>query len=66
MSESVVRVEPLWSVHDVAAYLSVPVGTLYKWRGSQYGPPGFRIGKYLRYRRADVEAWLDSVTQVAA
>lgn len=22
----------LWTVHDVSAFLSVPVGTLYKWR----------------------------------
>jgi hypothetical protein len=25
-------VDPLWTIHDVSAYLAVPVGTLYQWR----------------------------------
>ncbi|RZB21017.1 excisionase, partial [Micrococcus luteus] len=41
-----------------------PVATVYNWRTSGYGPRGFRVGKYLRYRLADVEAWEDA--QVAA
>lgn len=49
----------LWSIHDVSAYLGVPVGTLYHWRSSGYGPPGRRVGKYVRYRPEDVEAWVE-------
>lgn len=53
---------PLWTVQDLAEYLGVPVETIYTWRTKGYGPPGRRVGKYLRYRPAEVEAWLDSIT----
>lgn len=49
----------LWTPQEVAAYLSVPVRTLYAWRCRGEGPPGRRVGKHLRYRRADVDAWLE-------
>lgn len=46
-----------WAVHDVAAYLGVPVETLYAWRKRSYGPPGRRVGRYLRYEPAAVREW---------
>lgn len=49
---------------DLAARVGVPVATVYNWRTTGYGPRGFRVGKYLRYRLADVEAW--EAEQVAA
>lgn len=49
--------ERLWSVDDVSAYLGVPVETLYQWRKRKYGPPAARVGRHLRYDRADVMAW---------
>lgn len=49
--------EPLWSVHEVAAYLKLPVNTLYQWRRKGYGPLSGRIGKHLRYRPIDVRQW---------
>jgi excisionase family DNA binding protein len=45
---------------QVAEYLSVPVATLYAWRHRGGGPPAIRVGKHLRYRREDVERWLDA------
>lgn len=50
----------LWSVDDVAAYLLVPVETLYRWRKTHYGPPAARVGRHLRYDPADVRAWVKS------
>ncbi len=50
---------PLASVEEVAAYLGVPVATLYRWRSRSEGPPGFRVGRFVRYRWADVDAWLE-------
>lgn len=52
-------IEPLWTVQDVAAYLGVPVATLYQWRYRRTGPRACRVGRHLRYRAADVRAWLD-------
>ncbi|MBG0818187.1 helix-turn-helix domain-containing protein [Planomonospora sp. ID82291] len=52
----------LWTVEEVAEYLGVPVGTLYQWRCKRIGPPGRRIGKYLRYLPEDVYAWVREQT----
>jgi excisionase family DNA binding protein len=50
--------ERLLTVAELARYLGVPVGTLYQWRYRREGPPGFRVGRYVRYRRNDVETWV--------
>lgn len=55
----------LWSVGDVAAYLGVPVGTIYQWRTKGYGPIGVRVGRFVRFRPGDVHAWVDSLAEVA-
>lgn len=55
----------LWSVDDVSTYLAVPIATLYKWRCTGYGPKSLRVGRYIRYRRADVQSWIDSLAGVA-
>ena len=52
------RFEPLISAQDLADYLGVPIATVYTWRHRRLGPPGFRVGKHLRYRRRDVEEWI--------
>ena len=52
----------LWTVQDVAEYLGVPVATLYTWRTHGRGPTARKVGKYLRYKPEDVEAWLDALT----
>ncbi len=52
------RFEPLISAQDLADYLGVPTATVYTWRHRRLGPPGFRVGKHLRYRRRDVEEWI--------
>jgi len=56
--------EQLLSVEDLAAFLNVQKSTLYQWRHAGTGPPALKVGKHLRYRPADVEAWL-SAQQVA-
>lgn len=50
--------ERLLTVAELAQYLGVPVGTLYQWRYRREGPPGFRVGRHVRYRRNDVEMWV--------
>jgi len=48
----------LVDVHELAAYLEVPVKTLYAWRYRREGPPAFRVGRHLRYRWSDVQRWI--------
>jgi excisionase family DNA binding protein len=43
---------------EVADYLQVKEGTLAEWRYRKVGPSYIKVGHYVRYRRADVEAWL--------
>lgn len=48
----------LLTVDELADYLQVPAKTIYAWRHKNCGPPGFRVGRYLRFRSSDVEEWL--------
>lgn len=47
------------SVTELAAYLNVPVSTIYFWRGRSEGPPGFKVGKRLCFRTDDIALWLE-------
>ncbi|MBB2941829.1 excisionase family DNA binding protein [Actinoplanes lutulentus] len=49
--------ESLWDIEQAAAYLGVPVQTLYAWRKRHYGPPAGRVGRHLRYDPDDVRDW---------
>jgi len=48
----------LWTAEETAAYLVVPIATLYAWRYVRTGPPAHRIGRYLRYDPAEVRRWV--------
>jgi excisionase family DNA binding protein len=54
------EIDRLMTITDLSAMLGVPVDTLYGWRHRGEAPEGCRIGRYVRYRRAAVEAWLDT------
>ncbi|MQA17272.1 MAG: helix-turn-helix domain-containing protein [Pseudonocardiaceae bacterium] len=58
--------ERLWTVQDVADYLSVPVRTLYDWRCRDYGPRARKVGRYLRYSPGEVARWFESLDDEAA
>jgi len=53
------RLESLIDVQQLADYLDVPVKTLYAWRYRRQGPPAFRVGRHLRYRRSDIQRWIE-------
>lgn len=55
--------DDLISPTQLADYLGVPVRTVYAWNHHGTGPTPIRLGKHVRYRPADVEAWLDRQTQ---
>lgn len=46
------------TTEEVSEYLRVPVTTLHQWRYLGKGPRAARVGRGLRYRRADVDSWL--------
>jgi predicted DNA-binding transcriptional regulator AlpA len=53
-----VRAAEWISPSQLAAELDIPIKTLYQWRYRGTGPRAHRIGKHVRYRRRDIEAWL--------
>jgi excisionase family DNA binding protein len=50
---------PLATPTELSAYLGVPVATLYQWRHRGIGPKVHKLGRHLRYRWTEVEAWID-------
>jgi hypothetical protein len=54
----------LMTPEQVSQFLSIPVGTLSNWRhaaiatGVDAGPKHLKVGHSVRYRMADIEAWL--------
>ena len=48
------------TIEELADFLRIPKGTLYQWRHRGRGPSGVRVGRFVRYRPADVEAWLEA------
>jgi excisionase family DNA binding protein len=54
------ELDRLMTITDLSEMLGVPVDTLYGWRHRGEGSAGYRIGRHVRYRRAAVEAWLDT------
>jgi len=49
----------LLTLQQTADYLQVAPRTLYRWRAERTGPRSVKFGATIRYRRADVEAWLE-------
>jgi excisionase family DNA binding protein len=51
---------PVLTPSQLASQLGVTVQTLYDLR-SHRGPRGFRVGRELRFRVSEVDAWLDQL-----
>jgi excisionase family DNA binding protein len=49
----------LLTQHQLAEELQVSVRTLERWRQEGTGPAYIQVGRAPRYRRADVDAWLE-------
>lgn len=65
MTHDVSQRHEFLTVADLADWLQVPVSTVYQWNHKSTGPRFVRVGKHVRYRRADVEAWLDQQAAAA-
>jgi excisionase family DNA binding protein len=52
----------LLTLVEVAEYLQVPAASLSRQRtvGAMPGTLGFRVGRHVRFREADLEAWIDA------
>ena len=57
-TEALLR-KPIWTVEELAAFLSLPVKTIYVQRAKGDLCAGYRFGKHVRFKREDVLAWLE-------
>lgn len=48
---------------EVADVLQIPKGTIYKWSaaGGTRFPRCLRVGKHIRVRQADLDAWIEGL-----
>jgi excisionase family DNA binding protein len=63
MDRSLDPTDSLMSTEELAEFLDIPRNTLANWRYRREGPPGFRVGRGVRYLRSDVLEWLDQQRQ---
>ena len=52
------KLEPMLEEEEVGDALRVTVSKLKTWRRQHIGPPHFRYGKLIRYRKADIEQFI--------
>jgi excisionase family DNA binding protein len=45
---------------EVADHLGIPLQTLYQWRTKGAGPRAVKVGRHLRFRQSDVDAWIEA------
>lgn len=62
------RADGLWGPEQTAAYLGVPLATLYGWNSRGTGPKYMKIGRHCRWDPQVVKLWAEShtVDQAAA
>lgn len=56
-------ISELLTEHDLAAELQMRPQSLADWRHRGKGPAYVKLGQLVRYRRSDVESWLNSQTR---
>lgn len=49
---------PLASIDELAAYLQVPVQTIYRWNSRRTGPKFTKLGRHVRYLWEDIDRWV--------
>ncbi|QLQ09715.1 MAG: helix-turn-helix domain-containing protein [Nocardioidaceae bacterium] len=57
---------PVLSLSELAARLRVSNQTIYDLRSQGRGPNGFRVGRELRFRLSEVDAWLARLEEADA
>lgn len=55
--------EQLWDATRLMNYLQTSRATLARWRRRGYGPRPIQVGRQIRYRPADVVAWVAAETR---
>lgn len=58
MTDTTTESKPIFFTReDLAERYQLAVQTIAKWPARNYGPRSIKVGRYVRYRVTDVEAW---------
>lgn len=49
------------STQEFAEFIGLPVETIYYWRKRGSGPRGVKIGRHVKYKLSEIDAWLDEL-----
>jgi predicted DNA-binding transcriptional regulator AlpA len=60
MATAINTLETLLNEHQVARVTGLSVASVRRWRLLRQGPRHLKIGSAVRYRPADISAWLES------
>lgn len=63
LTHPVPGLEPVLTTSELAAHLGVPVQTIHDLRHCGRGPRGIRVGRELRFRLSEIEAWLTELEE---
>ncbi len=58
--------EPILSLPELASRLGLTAQTIYDLRHQGRGPRGFRLGRNLKFRASEVDAWLRHLEEADA
>jgi predicted DNA-binding transcriptional regulator AlpA len=60
--------QPLWKISDVAQYLGIPLKSVYSMTSPKavIRIPHIRIAGKVRFRKVDIDLWLDQCTVVTS
>jgi excisionase family DNA binding protein len=50
----------LLSVKEAADYLGVKPATIYDWRTDNKGPRAVKVGRLVKFRESDLDAYIDA------
>jgi hypothetical protein len=54
--------DEMLTLQEACSFLRIPEGTLRYWRHLGCGPRSFKVGRHVRYWRADLLLWLTEQT----
>jgi excisionase family DNA binding protein len=64
LNKTIQKTSGLFTEAEAADYLDLAPSTLSVWRATKRYPLKYiKVGRLVRYRRSDLEAWLESRTQ---
>ncbi len=47
-------------IEQLASEIGIPVRTIYAWRSRSLGPRGATFGRHVRFKREDVDRWIEA------